>query len=283
MLIELPGLYKGVPNEDYHASPGISSSGISLIVEPNCPKVYWDRYLSGDFPPKKAEHFLLGSALHTLTLEPETFHDRFHVFKKINRTTTAGKESYAEQLMISGGKKILDEQEYNHINEMAKSVKEHALFKKLKRKGFVEDSLMWRDRDTGALLRSRPDFYTYVEGYGFLILDVKTTNDISPRAFSYSLEEWGYHRQGAMACDGLTEVTGDKYDTVVLFVVSKQRPYLSRSYLIGDISIQEGRAQYKRGAEVYQRCLDSGIWPGYDEILTDINLPARAFRSEMYA
>jgi exodeoxyribonuclease VIII len=272
MIIEQPGLYKNISNEDYHKSKGISNSGIRNILD--CPKVYWYKYLSGEYDRKKSGEFTLGSAVHTIILEPDTFYDRFYITTKMDRRTKEGKAEYAYMLRQSNGKEILEEDDYKQALSMANNITNHAMFKKVKG-GHIEDSIMWQDPESGALLRSRPDYYN-----DFLILDIKTTKDVRPRPFSNSIVDYGYHSQAAMACDGLTAVTGIPYEMVVLFVVSKEPPYLVQPYVLTAQALQQGRDEYKRGAALYQKCLTSGNWPAYEEVILDIDLPRWSYRSE---
>lgn len=270
MIIETPGLYKNVPIDDYHASKGISSTGIKLILE--SPKKYWYQYLSGEFKrdqSRRYTHFVIGQAVHTMTLEPDTFKERFYIGKKISRVSKAGKEEYAAMLQEANGKEILTEEEYKQASIMAKNIIDHSLFKKLKgENGCYEDSILWHDFDTGALLRTRPDYYN-----DFLIMDVKISKDASEHSFSKAIHEYGYHIQGAMACDGLTEETGRTYEHVVLFVVEEEPPHLVQPYLLKENLINAGRQLYKKGARIYRACLDNNLWQGYEEKIIDIDIP----------
>lgn len=281
-LIEKPGLYKNLSNEDYHQSKGVSNSDLKLLLPPNCPAIYQYQKLSGLYTRKEADHFTLGCALHTLTLEPETFDDRFMCVNEIpKRTSILGKDAHAGMLKKAGNREILDSQDYLQVKAMADSLTSHAMWQTLlqdRNTNNIEDSIAWIEPDSGALLRTRPDYYTEYNGQ-WIIVDIKTTKDVAPHSFSSSLYEYGYHRQGAMACDGLAEITGQSFDMVILFVISKQPPYLRRSYVITADAIEQGRLEYKRGARIYQNCLDSGIWPGYEEIIEDINLPNWVYRS----
>lgn len=308
-IITAPGIYKGLPNEVYHDSQGVSNSGLGLLLPPNCPKLYWYQKLSGKYVRPEAKDKKIGSALHTLTLEPDTFNDRFiyedfepiHVDEltqlnvlqaklgkeagkfeydmlkaKVETQKLRRKKRDAEFLERCAGKEVLSRKEYDIVSTMAESVRSHAIWKEMigDKKGCVEDSIAWTDPETGVLLRTRPDYYN-----DELIVDVKTSKDNSPWAFARSVLEYGYHRQGAMACDGLTNLYGRVYDDVLLFVVSKTAPYFVRCYVIDAASLERGRVEYKQGAMIYKQAVESGVWESYPEIIEDISLPKYAFRS----
>jgi hypothetical protein len=270
-MIICPGIYADIPNAVYHASPGVSSSGISALIAPNCPKNYWYKYLSGECPYETNDSFLLGTVVHTLALEPETFDSRFLVANVPSKRLKSYESLMAQLLKDAKGREIVCPKIVEEASKMADALTSHKLFKTLG-KGNVEHSLAWIDEESGALLRSRPDYYNEN-----IILDIKTSRALDPASFSSSVFRYGYHRQAAMACDGLTKLTGKQYDTVILFVVSKEPPYLVRSYVIGTESLEIGRQQYKAGAKLYQRCLTENNWPGYPEIVEDIELPRWAF------
>lgn len=272
-MIDQPGIHKNMPIEVYHKSPGISSSGISLILD--CPKRYWYQYLCEDNIKEETRSMSIGQALHTMVLEPHTFDDRFLVLPQCDRRTKAGKEVYEDAIKHAGTKSLLNHDDYESAKQMAENIRTHRMFEKLYGVGNIEDSLIWKDKDTNVLLRSRPDYYN-----DFLIVDIKTTKDASPHSFANSMATYGYHRQAALACDALTELTGVTYDTVIQFVVENTAPYLVAAYLISQDAISLGRKQYKEGAAIYSDCMKSNVWPGYPEIITEINLPSYVYYRE---
>ena len=86
-----PGIYKGLSNEAYHSASHYSSTSLKLA------KISIDKF---NAPQKKYTKALdLGSATHTLILEPETFKDR--VKRKphgISLNSNDGKDEYIEFL-----------------------------------------------------------------------------------------------------------------------------------------------------------------------------------------
>lgn len=258
-MLTKPGIYPDIPIDVYHSSPGISSSGISKILE--CPKRYWYEYLSGkkkDWPEKSQR---IGSATHGLFLEPEKFNNQFAFVKSL--LSNAGKEDREKYALE--GKITVTEEEVEIAICCVNSIKSHPVMQKLK-DGKVEQSLVWDEENV--LLRSRPDFYN-----DFLIVDIKTTENASPSAFERSIYINGYHRQGAIACDGLTKLTGNPYQSVLLIAVEKTPPYLVGCYLLSQDALQVGRAEYKRGIRIYQECVEKNQWPGYSELILEIGIP----------
>lgn len=274
MIIDQIGIHKNIPIDDYHKSKGISASGLSLIHN-HCPKKYWYEYLSGQSERRKTESDIVGQAVHTLVLEPDYFKDRFFISQDLDRRTKAGKEAYQVMLIEAGTKTLLTSKQALEAESMAKNVRNHKMFQSIFKNGEIENSLLWQDKESGAYLRSRPDFYC-----DFFILDLKTTKCAAPDSFARSIINYNYHIQAAMACDGLNELTNGEYEAVIQFVVEKEPPYLVANYIITNAAIELGRIQYKRAAQEFKTCLESDSWLGYAEKIIEIDLPIWAYNKE---
>jgi hypothetical protein len=265
------GIYSDLSNDDYHASPGISNSGIGLILK--SPKKYWYKYLSGQYDKTlddENKSFIAGKALHSLTLENKTFGDFYYTLPKLDRRRTEDKLRYEECLKEANGKIILSKEDYDKTKAMMFNIMNHPLFTNYMRKsGNIEHSIFWKDPELDVLLRSRPDYFNE-DG---IVIDIKTSKDASEEAFSRAINNYGYHRQGALACDGLTFKTGISFSTVILFVIETIPPYLVATYVINSESLEYGRRSYKKGAEIYKRCLEKNEWPGYSEQIIELSIP----------
>lgn len=263
-----PGIYPDLDIDDYHASEGISSSGISLILD--CPRRYWGEYIAngGHHPKdteKKREKFMLGRAVHMLVLEPEKFDDHFYYMNEnVNLASKAGKEMYLKAKETAGKRQIIRASDWININHMAQSIKESPIWKKI-REPKVEHSIFWDGGIFKTRLRARPDMFT-----DRLIIDVKTTDCISN--FSKSIYRYGYHRQAAMQIDGLKQLDG-KERFFAFFVVEKKHPNLTICYTLDEQSISKGREEYLDGAAIYAECLRKDEWPGYDCNFQLISIP----------
>lgn len=282
MIIQQEGIYPDTSNEDYHASHGLSNSNMSFLLPPHCPKTFWYQRLSGAVAHKETDAFNLGSAVHTYCFEPLEFNKRFYsVYEIPKKTTKLGKSSYIAMLEKANSRQILDKEDIEIVKAMGTNIINHAMWRNLMAKALAENvkpsiecSLAWKDEESGILLRSRPDFFTNT-----IILDLKTTKDSSPHAFSKAVADYAYHRQAALACDGLTKLTGNKYENVVLFVVDKTPPHFVRCYVLNESVIDQGRYEYKTAAKIYADCLEKNNWPSHPEIIENLDIPKWAYRS----
>lgn len=256
------GIYSNIDIEEYHCEEGISSSGISLILD--CPKRYWHEYRSGR-PKEPSLKFDIGRALHMLVLEQDKFLQNFYFMEEdLDLRTKAGKESYAEYERIAHGRTLIRAKDAEDIRGMGNSLVNHELSSKFK-EGKVEQSIYWDGGIYGTRLRTRPDFYN-----DDIIIDLKTTESI--KSFEKSIFQYGYHRQAAMQIDGLEACDG-KRRMFGLFVVEKKAPYLTACFTLDEAVIQKGREEYLDAASTYHECLKYDNWPGYDEKFTLVKLP----------
>uniref|UniRef100_UPI00111B3DA5 RecE family exodeoxyribonuclease n=1 Tax=Salmonella enterica TaxID=28901 RepID=UPI00111B3DA5 len=84
-----PGIYYDIPNEAYHAGPGVSKSQLDDIAD--TPAIYlWRKNAPVD--TEKTKSLDTGTAFHCRVLEPEEFSKRFIIAPEFNRRTSAGKE-----------------------------------------------------------------------------------------------------------------------------------------------------------------------------------------------
>lgn len=71
-----PGIYYGLPNADYHGGPGTNKGLLDVVARsPLHAKALLDR--ANDDRPEPTAAMQLGTALHTLVLEPDAFADQY--------------------------------------------------------------------------------------------------------------------------------------------------------------------------------------------------------------
>ena len=66
-------------------------------------------------------HFLIGSGLHEIILEPELFKTNYAVCPDVDRRTKQGKEDYAKFVETAVGKTVLFQNEMDMIVQMAET------------------------------------------------------------------------------------------------------------------------------------------------------------------
>jgi len=256
-----PGIHP-LSIEDYHDACGISKSGLDLISI--SPAHYAHRYLV-DAPHESTPSMQFGVALHTAVLEPQRFKETY-VVADVRRKTKAWKELLDQ----NPGKRVLKLEEAIKIDKMARAIGRHKLARILLTDGAPEQSMFWRDPETGVLCKIRPD-WRRANG---TIVDLKTAGSASMSAFSRAVATYRYHVQAAFYLDGAKAVTGVG-DNFCFIVVEKTPPHAVAVYMTSrDTSMVEvGRKLYQDEVKLYADCLATDSWPGYPETVQNIELP----------
>lgn len=109
-----------ISNEAYHGGAGISKSMLDQANK--SPAHYWHAYLNPELPPKqRKDYFDLGTAVHSLILEPDHFEEDVIVAPEINLRTKAGRQEWKEFEQVNREKAILTQKTYNDARRMADS------------------------------------------------------------------------------------------------------------------------------------------------------------------
>ncbi|AXD05117.1 exodeoxyribonuclease VIII [Salmonella enterica subsp. enterica serovar Milwaukee str. SA19950795] len=253
-----PGIYYDIPNEAYHAGPGVSKSQLDDIAD--TPAIYlWRKNAPVD--TTKTKMLDLGTAFHCRVLEPEEFSNRFIVAPEFNRRTNAGKEEEKAFLMecADTGKTVITAEEGRKIELMYQSVMALPLGQWLvESTGHAESSIYWEDPETGILCRCRPD--KIIPEFHW-IMDVKTTADI--QRFKTAYYDYRYHVQDAFYSDGYKAQFGVQ-PTFVFLVASTTIEcgrYPVEIFMMGEEAKLAGQLEYHRNLRTLADCLNTDEWP----------------------
>jgi PDDEXK-like domain of unknown function (DUF3799) len=271
--------------EEYHDLPAIGRSGIMSFLK--SPFHYYSEYLAPDRPPRTdTTSTIIGSAYHTLILEPDQFFKRYIVkpkkvqnLPKVPLLKDVGKELYtkakeiyetarvkkndleAEFEINSVGKIILSQADYQSLLAMEERLLSHPRAQGTLKGALFEQTLIWTDTDTGLVCKARPDILNF--GIGLKVADLKTCEDASLSAFQYHLEEYGYDIQAAMIREGLGQITGFDFQKFDFLPQEKQYPHAFAIYRLDLEVLSAARAIFKSALYELKKCLTSNVWPSY--------------------
>ncbi|EJU5647708.1 PD-(D/E)XK nuclease-like domain-containing protein [Salmonella enterica] len=253
-----PGIYYDIPNEAYHAGPGVSKSQLDDIAD--TPAIYlWRKNAPVD--TEKTKSLDTGTAFHCRVLEPEEFSKRFIIAPEFNRRTSAGKEeekTFLEECARTG-RTVLTAEEGRKIELMYQSVMVLPLGQWLvESAGYAESSVYWEDPETGILCRCRPD--KIIPEFHW-IMDVKTTADI--QRFRTAYYDYRYHVQDAFYSDGYRAQFGE-IPTFVFLVASTTAEcgrYPVEIFMMGEDAKLAGQREYRRNLQTLAECLNNDEWP----------------------
>lgn len=274
--------------EVYHADTSrISKSGLDLVHK--APAHYHYRYLDPNYVKPKEEPgwALTGNIVGDAIVEPDTFKNTYAVLddSEIVReiggarptTTNRYKEWLAAELPKHAGKTLVSAEEMAGAIRMRDAVHKNKACAYLLKDGQAERSFHFTDPVTGVDCRVRPDWLSTFAGW---ITDIKTTESAHPDHFARSIFKYRYHVQDPFYTDGL-HANGLDFKGFAFMVVEKAPPHISAVYFLPKEAKELGRKTYIGDLTTYNRCLKSGKWPGYtEELLTEINLPAWAYKNE---
>ena len=280
-----PGWYRDLSNEEYHGSFGWSSSQLKTLIEKTPAHL-----LSGLSTHKEpTANMALGTAVHSLVLEPATFAEEFAVSQKFDKRTKIGKAQAAEFEAANAGKILIDEVALDKAQAMACSVLSDPYASAILEGAVPESSVYWWYNTTDAdddtkfktLLKVRPDALSPAHS---LVIDLKTTADASYSGFIKSIQNFYYHVSAAMYLEGvnqckpLLETLGNfAYTKFVFICVENVEPYCVALYELPPEYIDLGKL-------IYRRCLHSlkrgneQEWPGYPQGIRIIEPPPWASR-----
>ena len=207
----------------------------------------WNR----EHPTEPTAAMQLGTAIHTLVLEPDEFESEFVVWPRPRR----GNEWKAFQ-DEHAGKIILTETEATRARGAASSVRSHLIASKHLQTGAREKVITWTDPDTGLPCKGRADL---VNGH---LVELKSSTDIQPYRFGNVAARLGYHCQLAFYEDGLAESGYELHGDTVLIVVQNTPPFDVAVYRITEDTIRAGRREYKQLLQQLLDCIASDSWPG---------------------
>ncbi|EEA1793609.1 exodeoxyribonuclease VIII [Salmonella enterica subsp. enterica serovar Muenchen] len=253
-----PGIYYDIPNEAYHAGPGVSKSQLDDIAD--TPAIYlWRKNAPVD--TEKTKSLDTGTAFHCRVLEPEEFSKRFIIAPEFNRRTSAGKEeekTFLEECARTG-RTVLTAEEGRKIELMYQSVMALPLGQWLvESAGYAESSVYWEDPETEILCRCRPD--KIIPEFHW-IMDVKTTADI--QRFRTAYYDYRYHVQDAFYSDGYRAQFGE-IPTFVFLVASTTAEcgrYPVEIFMMGEDAKLAGQREYRRNLQTLAECLNNDEWP----------------------
>ncbi len=288
-----PGVYLDIPFEDYCSWDALNASTIGefLVSGRNGAS-----YLAGEqSPPKKDQ--LIGTATHSMLLEPVDYADRMLVDEKIGPAAEVTHRKVAE---ANPGRIILRKGWNEQIVSMAMSVATHPKARYLLREveGSNELTLVWditrrvggddvTVRCKARIDRHIPAFTPYPDASKPVccFLDIKTCakGKGSPEQIDRTVANWGYHRQAAWYLSGgirLGLIDKMHANSYIILAIEKDRPYPVGTYPICCSALEQGWADCKRGVAAYLKYRLHRHAPHASENLVPVSLPMWAMNSE---
>lgn len=245
-------IYENLPADDYFAIEAASNSGLKDVRR--SPAHYKLREPgTGDTRAKQ-----IGSAIHMALLEPDLFAKTYHVAEADDRVSAYYK-GLAKDL---GGAVVLTRPESRRIIGMQRAAYANKRFAGyMKRAGRNELSIVTKDPETGVPIKCRFDRM----GDSLFALDVKKCQDARGDKFAKSISDYGYYMQIPFYEHVWFCETGERLKEFPLIAIEEDSPHGVICHDLDEIALELGRIHYRKALDTYARCLDSGVWPAYED------------------
>lgn len=257
-------------NSQYHADTSHVSASMLKALNKS-PRIYQATYVTGELAFKETPAMALGTAIHTFALEPEVFDKEYAVSPHSDKR----KKDYKDWAKANEGRKLLSFDEAVVLDRCLDSLRSIPVVRTiLDAEGLTEESVRFEDSLSQVPCKCKSD---KVLPEKRLILDIKTTNDLSKRSIEYACEDFGYHIQDAhyrtaWATHTATDV--DDWQMVFAFVETKP-PYRSQAVMLDWDSRSVGMDLRQKLLSEWIVRNESGDWSqhGEHEIL-EVTLPS---------
>ena len=279
--ITKPGLYSGIPLDDYHAQhvcagPSFSSTNLRRVLEANggSPAHMFAEW--GGNPARieaeETDAMILGRAVHhwllgearfskTFAIQPDEMADpKTGELKAWHGSRNACKEwlNAAAEL----GLYVLSGKDVELMQGMARALERDPLVEQGILRGVIERSFIWRDKETGLWLKARPDVIPTESGD---FADLKTARSIQYGDLMRTVSERAYHQQAALVSEGASICAGIETSSFTFVFVEKKPPFCVRNVHLKPDDLKLGARQNRVALRLIASCLASGRWPGPGE------------------
>ena len=249
-------------NEEYHSKTKYESSSTVRKVLTS-PKKYLHDKTAESVPTKAMEE---GTAVHTFFLENELFKNRYCFKPKaFNGRTKEGKQWMEEHshlnILAAEWEENLIHMNHSFLDSPAKIIYDI--------KGLTE--LSYFSEDLGGIrAKCRPD---WISSDGHTVVDLKTTQDASPKGFQKSIANFGYHIQSSFYMRVLQNLDVP-VEEFIFIAIEKTAPFCVGVYRADTEMLEEGNKKVDEAINQILWCKENDSYPDYtpNEIET-ISLP----------
>lgn len=263
-----PGVYHGMPPEEYHAVESMSASGAKKMLQ--SPAHY---RLMRTTPNEPTDAMLFGTAVHCGVLEPDRYVDSVVVCPDINKRTKEGRAQWLSFVAENASRTVLSFDQAGRAARCIAAVRAHPAASRLLDGARCEVSMFWQDTEYKVPCKLRADALNHGG-----VIDLKTTTDASPEGFGRQAANLLYHVQGAHYWSGCEHAMDSSPQFFAFIVVESEEPHAVACYTLPPVAVQSGRRKMDEALSRYRDALSAGKWPGYPETINPLDLPRYALR-----
>lgn len=246
-------IHDDIPEATYRAMPGLSGTEVAKILD-NPADLKWAR----ENPTPSTASMSLGTLVHAMVLDQPT---NAVVSEYPDFRTNAAKAWRAE--VEAEGLTVVKAEDYEQAETMRDAVLANATAAKLLAAPGRSEVTVTGER-RGAPLKGRID---RLADSG-LVIDLKTTRDVSVGAFERALSDYGYACQVAH----YAALAGSDQRPVFIAVRNERRPAVA-VHRIGATTWEAARRAVAEAWNRYADCIEADSWPDlHADGITDIDM-----------
>lgn len=266
------GIKKDLSNAEYHSMKQYISRS-SLMDFSRTPHQYWAKHLSESrIKDSPSPAMILGSAFHMYVLEPHLFYEEYIIKPEHVLLRDVGREAYDSYKLLAiecekSNKTVLTAEQYNLIKAMKERFDASEHISEILHGGRVEQSFFWQDSNSGMFLKCRPDLL-----HSNMIVDIKTSSNLSEKAMQREVFASGYDIQMAMIQDAVIAIEDNQIDNFILVCIETKYPFNTAIYLLDIEIIENAKKKYKNLLLDLKACIEINSFPDYG--INQIHLPS---------
>ena len=200
--------------------------------------------------------------------------EKYRIEPKIDKRTKDGRAEWTKWMNdLPRDAVVVNEKDGDLLLKMVGRLWNHPKVPKIFSKGKAEQSGFWIDKGTNIVCKTRTDFVTDDD----ILIELKTTEDASPKEFSRSIYNYGYHYQLAWNIRGFKEITGRDIKSALFVVSEKKTPNDCAIYLADKEMIAIADSHINFLMEQMNQCIADASWMGYGNEIEEIKLPKWAY------
>lgn len=257
-------------NDAYHSAPGYSSSQIKDVIDTSLLH-WWHKYVNPEREPEdSAKHFDFGTATHTAILEPDLLDSTIIEMPPFNLRSSTARAERDKFLEENPGRIALLPTEIEAVKAIRDRVHSHPVARGLLADGKAEQSFFARDRETGEVIKCRPD---WLMSSGFAMIDCKSTKNAAPEAFAKDAANMHYDISVPWYFDVLDTLYGETPEHWVWLAYEKDPPYAIGIYFAQAHDIERARECARRHFLRLVNAKRTNYWPDYAEEVLPLEMP----------
>lgn len=266
------GIIEGLSDELYHAQPELSSTGARLLLPEykGSPK----KFQWAQTHRRESRAYDVGHAVHAKVLGVGAgliHYPTEHLTPGGNVSTKAATVLWETEQRANGLTPVSPD-EAARVDAMAEAVLTHQSAGPIFEVAEHREVSVFATVD-GVGCRARFDAISGETRRGVIAVDLKTGDDATAVGFGKSVAKFGYEVQDGHYEDVFKASEGRPIDEFYFVAVEKSAPFEVGVYRLPTQWRQIGAQKAAEARRIYRECLETGVWPGYDNTIQFLDAP----------